>query len=369
MELQTIRALSALHRGADFAKGFAQLFKHDTLPNRVLSSLSPIIHGLDEMAAIALDRERLSWHTHHGVLVLRRGIEKYGRHVMWLIGDRVQVWQLGQHAVLWEQHWSEDQLCTKSPIKDLARTVLAMAMADVGPSGRAMVASEGLVADTEAAPSQMTSAVRSLCSKLEREMAICHRSVLLHGPAGAGKTAASRQIADALAATTVVVSAEIWGGIQAGRGHDIFDTLCTWRPDCVIFDDLDRAIHRDGDAYMVGGVSRVRSVVPLVIVTANVHDEFTGSILRPGRIADRILRFDRLDDDVALANSPNVPEQVRGKAVECGLLAAYLRELDIRCAAETDDPAHALDELLHRQAAAGDGLAILRDSQARAAGA
>lgn len=364
MDLKTISMLSALHRGADFAQGFAQLFKFDSLPYRAMSSIAPIIRGIDQVSLAALNRERRGWLVHYGVGILRTGVERYGQRLMTLCEDRIDVWTLGQHVVLWENHWADDVLSTKSPLDQLARAVLSTSLADLGPTGRAMVADRGLVADPESAPAQMTPALRTARSRdVDRSsVGIAPRA------SRGGKTAASRQIAEALAGTTVVVSAEIWGGFRRNGGLDIFDMLC--RPDCVIFDDLDRAIQGDGDAYMVGGISRVRAAVPLVIVTANVHDEFTGAMLRPGRIADRLLRFDRLDDSVARSASPNVSDDVRAKAIEWGLLAAYLRELDIRCAAGTDDPSTAFNELVHRQASAGDGLAILREiEQKEASGA
>jgi hypothetical protein len=364
MKLGTIEVLSHLHHTAEFFQGFAELFKFDSLPRRTLSSVAPIMRGLDQVAHLSLLREQRNWRQHHGVGPLRVGVEKYGKHLVSLNNDRVEVWQLADHLVLWESHWSGDTLASKSPIEALAHTVLTHAMADFGPSARATVTSHGLVADSEVAPEHAVPAVEKLCAQLERELLVSHRSALLHGPAGAGKTAASRQIAEALAKTTIVVSSELWGGIRSSGEHDIFDMLCTWRPDCVIFDDLDRAIQCGDEGYLVGGVSRVRAVVPLVITTANVRDEFTGSLLRPGRVADRLVRFDKLDAAVAIASTPNVPDNIRAAAIELGLLAAYLRELNIRCLAGTDDPAAALIEMIERQAGAGDGLASIASGTA-----
>jgi hypothetical protein len=90
-----------------------------------------------------------------------------------------------------------------------------------------------------------------------------------------------------------------------------------------------------------------------------VLSDLDRSLLRPGRVADRLLRFDRLDADVATSSTPAVPEEIRVQAIEGGLLAAYLRELNIRCVAGTDEPAAALAEMIERQAAAGDGLASI----------
>jgi hypothetical protein len=359
VKLETIQAISSLYKTAEFFSGFAELFRFDSLPRRVLSSVSPFVHGLDHIAHVSLQREQRNWHRHYGVQPLRSGVEKYGKHLLSLNGETVEVWQLGEHLVIWEPNWPDDSLATKSPLDDLANAVLTRAMADFGPTALAMVTDSGLVADPEVAPEKAVPAVAKLIAQLELELAVGHRSVLLHGPAGAGKTAASRQLAEALAKTTIVVSSELWGGILNSGGRTIFDMICTWRPDCVIFDDLDRAMQGGDEGYLVGGVSRVRAVVPLVITTANVREEFTGSLLRPGRVADRLLQFDKLDAEVGTSITPNVPAEIRAAALEQGLLAAYLRELDLRCAAGTDDPTAALTEMVERQAAAGDGLASI----------
>jgi len=54
-----------------------------------------------------------------------------------------------------------------------------------------------------------------------------------------------------------------------------------WRPKAVVFDDIDRGLSMGNEGYILGGISRVRAVVPLVVATANVCDDFSGALLRP----------------------------------------------------------------------------------------
>src|SRR5690606_20444727 len=154
-----------------------------------------------------------------------------------------------------------------------------------------------------------------------------------------------------LAGSCVVITSEM---LEDGRDvDDPFGLVCTWRPDAVIFDDVDRAIDYRGDGWLLSGLTRVRAVVPLVIGTANTKDEFSGAALRPGRF-DRTMRMDRMDDSIASEMLHAVPERVRKSAIELGLLGAYLDELAFRTATG-DDPRAALEELVLRQVWAGDG--------------
>jgi hypothetical protein len=346
-----LTALSYLRYAESFLDASAAAFPHGSRLQRASAMGSQLVRGMDGLTGLALRNMKDGHHSYTNRL-LRKGIERYGQHVArvnegsW-IGSATDVYVINDHIAHWSIGGDNETFCTDATLEQIGEAVLAAALVDLGTDTRAAVTEDGLVADTEQAPERMTSDVAQLCASLRIELAHGHRSVLLWGPGGSGKTAASRQLVAELSPSTMVVTSE-------ALSYNVFSLLCSWRPKAVILDDIDRGLATLGEAELLGGLSRLRAVVPLVIATANVQDEFSGALLRPQRF-DRIEHFARLDADVARSMIPNVPLPTRERAVESGLLPSYLVELDfrVRCGS---NPEATLDEMITRQEKAGDGL-------------
>lgn len=362
VNLRMIHHLSRLHYASTFVEGLAAVFRFDSVPNRALTAATKVLWGLDQAAGLAISRERKRWHSHARAGVIVDGITRYGRQVLTLNEDRhvtTEIWQIGEHVVLWDSDWKSGSFKSLSTLDEIAAEVLARSLREIGPGARALLSDDGIAADPVNVPDTKAERVVDLIATLRREMEHQHRAILLHGPSGSGKTVASRQIAEALADTVVVVSSSMTAGHPT---DDPFALVCSWRPQAVVFDDLDRAV-LDSEGWVLGGIDRVRAVVPLVIATANVRDDFSGALLRPGRF-DRIEKIDRLDRAIAEAALTAVPDAVRAKAIDAGLLAAYCAELNLRCRCG-DDAEAVLAEMLDRQRKAGDGATPVGDYRAR----
>lgn len=364
--MEQIQFFNKLAYGVHFFRGAAGLFPQGSLPERLLGSLAPFAYGMEQLGELALTREREVWQTYHGVHAVRQTIERYGRRrfvVNETSAAATEVWQIGEHLVLWQRNW-EGAFASKSAFEDIAAEAFRCVAADIGDGCRIAITNKGFEADTEVAPKRMIDAIARLCDQLRVELAHRHRTVLLYGPAGSGKTAAARQLVEALADSCVVITSETLAGDRAN--NDPFNLVCTWRPSAVVIDDVDRVAEAyPGDAWFISGITRVRAVVPLVIATANSREVFSGAALRPGRF-DRVLEMDRMDETIARGFLRDAPGSIQERAIEAGMLGAYLDELAFRI--ETgDDPGAALEELLRRQAQAGDGYTPIGEVEQRKA--
>jgi hypothetical protein len=368
LTLRQIELLSRLAHGAQFARGLGKLFPFDSRANRFLTAMYPLAHGLNNVAALGLARTQTTWKRHYAAKAIIQGIERYGTRLFVLNEDfsnATEVWQIGEHVVLWQRDWGGAVFASASTTAEVATELFSRASADIGRDSRVMVTGQGFAPDSETAPESMAAPVAVLCERLRAEMRHRNRSVLLYGPAGAGKTAASRQLVEALADSCVVVTSELLTPNIFDANTNPFDLICMWRPGAVIFDDIDRAMDHNSDAHLIAGISRVRAVVPLVIGTANTRRNFSGAVVRPGRF-DRALLMDRLDPAIVRRRLCDVPEYIRERAVEVGLLGAYVDELAFRIATG-DDPDASLHEMIARQNEAGDGYARIEDTLAAAA--
>jgi hypothetical protein len=365
--LKHLGLVSKLGRVAVAADSLSNLFKTDTLPKRILSALHPALYGIGFGAKLLIDRECADtrWSMHRGMEPLRIGVERHAQHVASITNthdSEIHVWSVGGHEVFWHRDSPDDVLWTKSPIEELARAVFGLALAEHGTDTRLALTAKGFTPDVERAPDEMTSEVAELAAKLRIELTRRGRTVLLHGPAGAGKTAAARQLAEELAGVTIAVTSEMFDGTNLDA--DPFDLLRMWRPDAVILDDVDRCITDDQtDGWLLAGITRLRSVVPLVIATANQKDVFSGAVLRAGRF-DRILHMQAMDDGLVREGLAALPVEIQDAAIATHLLGSYVDELAFRYSCG-DDPAETLAEMQARQAAAGDGLARTAGVRAR----
>lgn len=140
------------------------------------------------------------------------------------------------------------------------------------------------------------------------------RGVLLHGPAGSGKTAIVRQVMDVVTATH--------GGIAIYVNHPGMAAMCLQvvrrleprRPIAMVMEDLDTLLHHHSEAQflsLLDGETQVANVV--FIATTNYPEKLDR------RFTDRPSRFD-LMVEVAMPSAE----------VRRGYLAARVPELDQR---------------------------------------
>lgn len=332
-------------------EALAKLFPADSRPARLLEASSEIQRVATVIVDYFADREVRQW-PRHASATLRNGIERYGELVALVHEPNYErvVYALGEHVVTWELGGMANWFSSTSTMSELAHELLARAAAELGNGPRLAMTPRGFEIDIEQAPSRPTAAVEEICRRLRVELGASHRTLLLHGPPGSGKTAASRQLAEALCGQTLIITTEMF----ASPEDQVYELAAALAPDCIIIDDVDHILRETSSAGLLAGVSKLRASVRLVIATANVVGSLPGALQRPGRF-DRVERFERMDDAVARTILASTPTDVREKAVAEGLMGAYLTELDFRCATG-DDPARSLDELLERQRQAGDGL-------------
>lgn len=358
MKLKYLSWLNQLDWYSGFVSGVAKVLPGDGLLKRTLDGIPSFMEGASTLAHFFAVEDTSGWTIYRNVEALRSGVTRYGKLVVDFNGiyrSQFQVWQLDEHFVTWSTSADMDpgHLRTVSELSDLASSVLSHVIGELGPDSRIRICESGFYADDEAAPATMTSVIEELCHQLRDELKCHGRTVLIHGPPGGGKTSASRQLVETLVETTMVVDSG-----SLGSGTNIFDLLVIWRPSAVVFDDVDHAIHsgRVTTDCLIAGIDRVRRVVPLVITTANDLSVFNGASMRPQRLADRILHVETLDRSIALSMLNHTPAHIAEQALEAGLLASYLGELDFRSKCRTGDPVAVLAEMIERQREAGDGL-------------
>jgi hypothetical protein len=126
-----------------------------------------------------------------------------------------------------------------------------------------------------------------------------HRSCLLIGPPGTGKSVAIRWLTRRLGVTSVrvdlaVLSAKHGSYDQKALAASLETLLKLLRPEALILDDLDR-VSVGGE--LLAFLELAARMCRLVLASANRPRKMMGASLRPGRF-DEIISFDRLDPDV-----------------------------------------------------------------------
>jgi hypothetical protein len=359
MNLRLLSALTNLSIANDFLRSVSALLPEGRA-SRAVGAVPYLISGLDTTVNMLVRRDRKRWPVSRALLI-RQAITRHGVRIAVLnesFHNSIEVWQFEQHLVVWDGPWEACLLQSASTIEELAATVLALSAAEIG--GALRLTSKGFERDI-AVPDSPSEQVVWLTEVTRRELefAIAHtntknRGLLLHGPAGAGKSIAARQIAHALADTVLAVDAATLVSDDHG---DVAEMIQAWRPDALVLDDVDHAMRMSpdsSDGRLLSIVDRLRVHVPLIVSTCNVSGSLTGSLIRPGRLADRCESID-LDASTIESMTPNIPLAIRAEAVTAKLRGSYLAELDLRCGCGSD-PGEALRELLERQSCAGDGL-------------
>lgn len=220
-----------------------------------------------------------------------------------------------------------------------------------GPAGLALDA-------LDAAGIVPTAQMRALEARLQRFVDHdLHRSVLLAGPPGTGKSMAIRWLTRRLGVSSVRVDLGVLARLHGRTNTEDVATslevmLKVLRPEAMVLDDLDR-VQVGGE--LLAFLELAARTCRLVLASANCHRKLMGAALRPGRF-DEVVTVDRLDPDVLrellgedgdlfdrLAPLPAAyvaeflkRRRVLGRDVAVGEIA----ELEQRCAAitaQTDD--------------------------------
>jgi hypothetical protein len=170
-------------------------------------------------------------------------------------------------------------------------------------SSHVTVRDTGLQASATAGGELATSSLAELEIRLRRFAdAGVHRSVLLLGPPGTGKTTAAGQLSERVGARSVRIdAAALERMLQRSSSwrydgseepcHNLDAIVDCLRPDALLLDDIDRLIH---GPELMAVIERARRQCPIVIATANCDGGMLGALLRPGRF-DEIVRVEHPD--------------------------------------------------------------------------
>lgn len=164
------------------------------------------------------------------------------------------------------------------------------------------------------------------------------RSVVLYGPPGSGKTTAARQIAAAMGGHAVNLAA------SAVSEADAWRFVHAMRPTTLVIDDVDSA---GGLDHALADLERARTYAGAIVATANTPDVLRSAARRPGRLGSiPAVYYAAPDVETAMAIAPTLTEAEAQHAVEVGLLADYLAEMQ---AAREDGEDVTVDDMRKRQ--------------------
>lgn len=117
------------------------------------------------------------------------------------------------------------------------------------------------------------------------------RSIMFYGPPGTGKSTLARSIIANMDLRAFRIRIEDVGRID---NSTMFEAIGIFKPDVVIFDDLDRAHDQDG---LLETLEFFQHNVKIVMATVNDRNELDEALLRPGRF-DEMVEVDKMDEEV-----------------------------------------------------------------------
>jgi hypothetical protein len=189
--------------------------------------------------------------------------------------------------------WANGPYCHRGEEEEAKRLLALTVWAAAGGAVRMVQALGGgtLVDDSisDTYPSQLaTDLADRLGGFIDRGY---HRSVLLYGVSGSGKSCAMRQVSQTLGKHTLRIDVRNLEALSDGNLPEIVHFL---KPFAVLIDDVDRAKKPDD---LLSDLERVRASVPLFMASANDVSKLDPAFLRPGRF-DEVIELSHLGDDV-----------------------------------------------------------------------
>jgi len=118
-----------------------------------------------------------------------------------------------------------------------------------------------------------------------------HRSVMLYGSPGTGKSTMARTLVDILKLRSFRIRVE---DIRSLDNKTLFEAINIFEPDAVILDDFDRT-HQQ--AMLLETLEFFQRHVKLVVATVNEMNSLDDALLRPGRF-DELMLVERMDEGV-----------------------------------------------------------------------
>jgi len=118
-----------------------------------------------------------------------------------------------------------------------------------------------------------------------------NRSQLYYGPPGTGKSTLVRAVAAALNLPTIRIRVEDISTIDSST---ITEIVQTFKPDAIIFDDIDRL---SDFVHLFEIFEEIKKHVKFIAASANNISGLDSAFLRPGRF-DELIYFKQLDEDV-----------------------------------------------------------------------
>lgn len=172
-----------------------------------------------------------------------------------------------------------------------------------------------------------------------------HRSILLVGEPGTGKTCIMHYMASRVGGFSLRVATSDLHGLSLREIQGAVDLL---RPDVVLIDDFDRyqpgGYRGRGDetgqaAFLLDAVEHINQASKVLICSANYSDDFPEALLRPGRF-DEIQIVDRLEPAIVDGMiGDGVPIKIRKRLY--GMPIAFVAEFAKRKATLGAEQAYA----------------------------